>query len=491
MCERFKKAVSAVVAAALACSMVPLCAFAAEQEGATVPVAKAQQVRDAAQISIDAPASLDFASAGALIIQEKDTWAQLRTAASFQNRSDADIYISGVTVEQPSGSQLTNLYSAGSVAMRLVGQSGDATAAVAVGSSSAVPFTMPEDPTKSFTIAQNGNASFSLVMDGQSATLQGDDALKAKAEQGGAVKLASVVWTFAAEVEDIPGDVEEAGGFFLKDIPTDTKYSVNEVKSHAEDISAKGSGSPWFNIYMEYAKGTREYEAYVDLPEFVGTPVIWEVLVVGVNHDVKSDGSGRAGLTFFTYSSGDGIFRGRYFRFLIPDRDKDINYSFIQMGQGWQNCLARDQGQHSIYNNSTYDKLSSDLKGAIEQVKKSTRTKGGVVETDDYLFVISATEAGYKGDTGENASAYECDLASALQKIGSDYFTSINTRTYSKEWVGDSQLFHSNYLLDRAKGWREGGESDGTYNTVFSSYPARPEIAPSALGCSIQYMFCF
>lgn len=396
------RVVSVMMASALACSMAPTTSLAVEQQSSMAPVAKVQQARDAAQISIDIPSSLDFASAGDLIIQEKDAWGPLTAAVSFENRSDQGLYISSVDFEQKDGYQLANLYSGGSVAMSLAGRNDDATASVPVGSSNAVAFMMPDEPVKSFRIASGGKASFELTMDGQSATLQDDDTLKAEAERGELVGLASIVWTFAV-YDDEEDKVEDHGGFFLLDGPTQQVYGVEEVKSHAEDIERYGASSQYYGRYLAYAQGTRDYTCRYAFkrdtllnPDYKGVSVR-DMKIIGVNHDDRVDASGniigKAGLTFWIEEVSPFVC--------------DAFGTAFGVSQLWRDSQVRlaYQPESNGGNGTFYDLIPDKVKQSIVPVYKQTYshyTYGGynyplVTDTIEYAFVPSAKEVGAHG----------------------------------------------------------------------------------------------
>lgn len=393
------KAVSVMMAAALVCSIAPTASLAAVQQGSMVPVVKAQQARDATQISIDIPASLDFASAGGLIIQEKDTWGPLTAAVSFENHSNQGLYISSINLEQKDGCSLANLYSGGSVAMSLAGRSDDASASVPVGSSSAVAFAMPDEPEKSFGIASGSKASFELTMDGQSAILQDDDTLKGEAEGGDLVGVASVAWTFAV-YDDEEDRVEDHGGFFLLDGPTQQVYGVEEVKAHAEDIERNGTSSQHYGRYLAYARGTRDYTCRYAFkkdtllnPDYRGVSVR-DMKIIGVNHDDRVDASGniigKAGLTFWIETVSPFVCDAFGTEFGVRNlwRDSQVRLAYQPESNGG--------------NGTFYDLIPDKVKRSIVPVYKQTYSHyeyGGynyplVTDTIDYAFVPSAKEVG-------------------------------------------------------------------------------------------------
>ena len=190
------------------------------------------------------------------------------------------------------------------------------------------------------------------------------------ADHGMTVKpLATVTCTF----ELVPGQGEESDSFYLKDVDKNLTYSLVEVKSHAEDISAKGESSEWYRQYEGYIADESAYECWTT---WDGTP--YEVRVIGINHDVKSDGTGKAGLTF-------------QFKNLLNDEHsmKPVNIS----AGGWGSSDLRKSMNEGVI----WKSVPSDLGGAIEAVQKGygierNQTSPDVEYSPDKLFVASYFE---------------------------------------------------------------------------------------------------
>ncbi|WP_146001824.1 leucine-rich repeat protein [Eggerthella timonensis] len=190
------------------------------------------------------------------------------------------------------------------------------------------------------------------------------------ADHGMTVKpLATVTCTF----ELVPGQGKESDSFYLKDVDKDLTYSLVEVKSHAEDISAKGESSEWYRQYEGYIADESAYECWTT---WDGTP--YEVRVIGINHDVKSDGTGKAGLTF-------------QFKNLLNDEHsmKPVNIS----AGGWGSSDLRKSMNEGVI----WKSVPSDLSEAIEAVQKGygierNQTSPDVEYSPDKLFVASYFE---------------------------------------------------------------------------------------------------
>lgn len=75
-------------------------------------------------------------------------------------------------------------------------------------------------------------------------------------------------------------------------------WTLDEQKAVAEDIAAKGEASP------AYAKAKAAMDAGTKWSIKLTNGETLEYRIIGINHDNLADGSGKAGLTFLTTSTG-------------------------------------------------------------------------------------------------------------------------------------------------------------------------------------------
>lgn len=75
-------------------------------------------------------------------------------------------------------------------------------------------------------------------------------------------------------------------------------WTLDEQKAVAEDIAAKGEASP------AYAKAKAAMDAGTKFSMKLTNGKTLEYKIIGINHDDLADGTGKAGLTFLTTSTG-------------------------------------------------------------------------------------------------------------------------------------------------------------------------------------------
>ncbi len=192
------------------------------------------------------------------------------------------------------------------------------------------------------------------------------------------------------------GQGEETDDFYLKDNDSQLVFSLAEVKAHAEDISARGAGSPYYDRYIGYVSDEKRYECKT---KWDG--VSYDVRIIGVNHDTKSDNSGTAGLTF------------QFVNCLEPHDLDDWGYnkgyrfnagtsSFNTNAGGWGASELRarmNPGKDSVAygtdDNAIWSMVPGELQDAVVEVEKryaQSSDADTVVVSPDKLFVASYSE---------------------------------------------------------------------------------------------------
>lgn len=142
----------------------------------------------------------------------------------------------------------------------------------------------------------------------------------------------------------------------------------------AEDIAAKGEASP------VYAKAKAAMDAGTTWSVKLTNDDTMTYRIIGINHDDLADGSGKAGLTFLTTSTG------------IRSR---MNATDTNVG-GWEKSELRAK----MNSGEIWNLMPSDFQSKVKPVRKLTNNVGGgkanknaaVTATTDRLFLLSYSE---------------------------------------------------------------------------------------------------
>ena len=149
-------------------------------------------------------------------------------------------------------------------------------------------------------------------------------------------------------------------------------WTLDDQKAVAEDIAAKGEASP------AYAKAKAAMDAGTKFSAKLTNGQTLEYKIIGINHDDLSDGSGKAGLTFLTTSTG------------IISR---MNPTATNAG-GWEKSELRQK----MNSGEIWNLMPSDLQSKVKAVTKLTNNVNGtdknaaVTATSDKLFLLSYSE---------------------------------------------------------------------------------------------------
>ena len=151
-------------------------------------------------------------------------------------------------------------------------------------------------------------------------------------------------------------------------------WTLGEQKAVAEDIAAKGEASPAF------AKAKAAMDAGTKFSMKLTNGQTLEYKIIGINHDDLADGSGKAGLTFLTTSTG------------ITSR---MNATGTTAG-GWEKSELREK----MNSGEIWSLMPSEFQSKVKTVTKLTNNVGGgqenknaaVTATTDRLFLLSYSE---------------------------------------------------------------------------------------------------
>ena len=151
-------------------------------------------------------------------------------------------------------------------------------------------------------------------------------------------------------------------------------WTLGEQQAVAEDIAAKGEASP------AYAKAKAAMDAGTKFSMKLTDGKTLVYRIIGINHDDLADGTGKAGLTFLTTSTG------------INSR---INATNTNAG-GWEASELRAK----MNSGEIWNLMPSDFQSKVKSVRKLTNNVGGgsankdaaVTATADKLFLLSYSE---------------------------------------------------------------------------------------------------
>ena len=196
-----------------------------------------------------------------------------------------------------------------------------------------------------------------------------------------AKKAATVTWTVGLLAKDVkqPGPTESGDGTgsvseaVQAAVAKDAKdWTLDDQQAVAEDIAAKGEASP------AYDKAKAAMDAGTKFSMKLTDGQTLEYKIIGIAHDDLADGSGKAGLTFFTTSD------------IIESR---MNGTDTNAG-GWEASELRAK----MNSGEIWNLMPSDLQSKVKAVRKLTNNVGGldknaaVTATSDRLFLLSYSE---------------------------------------------------------------------------------------------------
>ena len=149
-------------------------------------------------------------------------------------------------------------------------------------------------------------------------------------------------------------------------------WTLDEQKAVAEDIAAKGEASP------AYDKAKAAMDAGTKFSMRLTNGETMQYRIIGINHDDLADGSGKAGLTFLTTSTG------------ISSR---MNVTSTSAG-GWEASELRAK----MNSGEIWKLMPSDFQSKVKAVSKLTNStsatdkNAAVATTSDKLFLLSYSE---------------------------------------------------------------------------------------------------
>ena len=149
-------------------------------------------------------------------------------------------------------------------------------------------------------------------------------------------------------------------------------WTLDEQEAVAKDIAKNGISS------IAYARAQAAMDAGTKFSMKLTNGETLEYRIIGIDHDDLADGSGKAGLTFLTTSTG------------IRSR---MNAERTNVG-GWENSELRQK----MNSGEIWNLMPSDFQSKVKPVRKLTNNVNGtdknaaVTVTSDKLFLLSYSE---------------------------------------------------------------------------------------------------
>ena len=240
-------------------------------------------------------------------------------------------------------------------------------------------------------------------------------------------------------------------------------WTLIDQKVVAEDISKNGTGSKYYPAAKKAMDGGPKWKtALLD-----GKTL--EYRIIGINHDNLANGSGKAGLTFMTTSTG------------IKSRMNSSNTN----STGWKNSELRAK----MNGGEIWNLLPADLQNTIKPVTKLTvdekiadSSNPVAVGTTDKLFLLSIAEIA--PSIPENWFDKDPNKPSCLVQEGSQY----------EAFQGKVMNSHSGNpaLAGDAYWWERTNRSYDDNSFLYVSNSGDPSDHTFAMSvCTVFPVFCF
>lgn len=202
-------------------------------------------------------------------------------------------------------------------------------------------------------------------------------------------------------------------------------YNAAQLKQIANDISANGENSKYyaqFKRYMDLANSNGDGDKRGNVKMTNGSTM--EFRLIGMNHDDKADGTGKAGLTFMATDASK-----------IPAHTMFTSSNYTDVNGGWRDTDLRKQMNSGDIWTLMPQEFQSNISPVIKITDNGPATgsyykKANVSSTVDKLWLISYNELVETSYWRHNAILYE----------GSQYYFFKNkvTQNYSKNTVLNS-----------------------------------------------------
>lgn len=243
-------------------------------------------------------------------------------------------------------------------------------------------------------------------------------------------------------------------------------YNAAQLKQIANDISANGENSKYyaqFKRYMDLADSSGDGDKRGNVKMTNGSTM--EFRLIGMNHDDKADGTGKAGLTFMATDASK-----------IPPHSMFTSSNHTYVNGGWRDTDLRKQ----MNSGDIWTLMPQEFQSNISPVIKITDNgpaagsyykKANVSSTVDKLWLISYNEL-VETSYWHNAIEYE----------GSQYYFFKNkvTQNYSSNTVLNS----SHIKTYNTWGWERSSSPSYSAFFLYIRYNGDPSYDTNAVGNS-------
>ena len=251
-------------------------------------------------------------------------------------------------------------------------------------------------------------------------------------------------------------------------------YNAAQLKQIANDMSANGENSKYyaqFKRYMDLADSDGDGDKRGNVKMTNGSTM--EFRLIGMNHDDKADGTGKAGLTFMATDASK-----------IPAHAMFTSSNYTYVNGGWRDTDLRKQMNSGDIWTLMPQEFQSNISPVIKITDNGPATgsyykKANVSSTVDKLWLISYNEL-VETSYWHNAIEYE----------GSQYYFFKNKVTRKRNYSPNTVLNSSH--IKASYGWRwERSSSPSGWNTfLFINNDGDPSISFNA-GNSFGVVPCF
>ena len=150
----------------------------------------------------------------------------------------------------------------------------------------------------SFTIPAGDTLSLGYRLNLQETATELDYDKLSTLDEGASASIANISYCFAADNHPPTSTGSTSDDFYIEH--DGRIYGPEDIKMSAGCISRFGKLSPCYELYESFLNSGMDPNDASDAHGYVkwGDGITYNVRIIGINHDDKSDGSGKAGLTF-------------------------------------------------------------------------------------------------------------------------------------------------------------------------------------------------
>ena len=241
-------------------------------------------------------------------------------------------------------------------------------------------------------------------------------------------------------------------------------YNAAQLKQIANDMSANGENSKYyaqFKRYMDLADSDGDGDKRGNVKMTNGSTM--EFRLIGMNHDDKADGTGKAGLTFMATDASK-----------IPAHAMFTSSNYTYVNGGWRDTDLRKQMNSGDIWTLMPQEFQSNISPVIKITDNGPATgpyykKANVSSTVDKLWLISYNELVETSYWWYN---------NAIEYEGSQYYFFKNkvTQNHSPNTVLNSSHIKVPYRWLWERWWWERSSSPSNHSFLIIDYDGNPSI---------------